>query len=201
MISLLKDKKKIIFLESSRSPSNGSTIWSSTDEGEYFHGKKLPSGVLLDDVTFHPEKDDWLLGYDRRQATLFCSTDFGTSWRLISKHVSPSRYYWYIPETDKPEMGGYIQNPEDIKRLVHFEYQMQTSSGQPVTKQFQIKSCLIPLVSGEPCALAGRAYALLMSLSTQNPISENTLVIRDDFIFYERSVVKNKLIKFISDIS
>jgi len=84
-------------------------------------------------------------------------------------------------------MGGYGENPEDIKRLVHFEYEIQTSTSNPDgIKKFQLKSCLIPINDNSECELAGRAYAYLMSLTNINPISENTLVIRDDFIFYER---------------
>ena len=85
-------------------------------------------------------------------------------------------------------MGGYSSNPEDIKRLVHFEYQIQSSTvpNGDGTKKFQLKSCLIPINNNSECELAGRAYAYLMSLTNINPLSENTLVIRDDFIFYER---------------
>ena len=42
--------KRIIFLESSRSPSNGSNIWTSKDEGETFSDYAMPEGVILEEI-------------------------------------------------------------------------------------------------------------------------------------------------------
>ena len=78
-------------MESARSPSNGSVIWSSVDEGETFQSHDLPAGVVVDDVTFHPKNGDWLLGFDRMRKTLYCSTNFAQSWRRIASNVSPNR--------------------------------------------------------------------------------------------------------------
>ena len=96
------------------------------------------------------------------------------------------RYFWYIPGTDTNEMGKFQGEDEfgaiDVERLVHFE-RNTTENG---IQLFEMKSCLIP-----KCVLANGAYAVLMSNSKQVKLAENTLTIRDDFIFFEKAKGKN----------
>ena len=91
-ISTVSDSNRVVFLESKLSPNGGGIIWASKNSGHNFTHHALPSGVVIDDVTFHPTKADWMLGYDRLKRNLYISTDFAASWHLLDTGVSPSRY-------------------------------------------------------------------------------------------------------------
>ena len=92
LFSTISDSNRVVFLESKLSPNGGGIIWASKNSGHNFTHHALPSGVVIDDVTFHPTKADWMLGYDRLKRNLYISTDFAASWHLLDTGVSPSRY-------------------------------------------------------------------------------------------------------------
>ena len=174
--------------ESPRSPHSGQYIWTTEDEGASFKSHRLPEGFLIDEIKYHPTEPKWLLGYDRRNRNLWVSTDFATTWKLISSNVTPAHFFWYEVKSDKNE---YLTGEKDdfgkieAKRLVHFE--TETVEKTPFdlevdTGVYEFKTCLIP-----ECTSAGEHYDRLNEQSRREKVAENSLIVRDDYIFFERA--------------
>uniref|UniRef100_H2XSV3 Sortilin N-terminal domain-containing protein n=2 Tax=Ciona intestinalis TaxID=7719 RepID=H2XSV3_CIOIN len=118
---------KVIFIDTY---NNCGRIWVSTTEGETYTPYML--SFSLDKIEFHPEEQDWLLGYDKQASVLYCSQDLGKTWSKLQSYVTTDRYFWYVKDVDT------IENSTSI---VHFEYRdMDVFPG----RTFLVKSCFIP---------------------------------------------------------
>ena len=181
------DTSRSIFTESPRSPHQGKYIWTTDNEGSTFSHHQLPEGFLIDEIKYHPSESTWLLGYDRLKRNLWVSSDFAASWTLISSHVTPGHFFWFEEKSDKNEhLNDERESDEfgdiDVKRLVHFEKEMKDESEEVTQGIYEFVSCLIP-----HCTPAGGRYKELNDQSKMAKVAENSLIVRDDYIFFERA--------------
>ena len=177
----------MIFLESIHAREDGINlfIWVSNDEGNTFKSYQLPEGVILEELKFHPKKEDWLVGLDRIHRKLYFSNNSGENWQLVHDKVTPERYFWYEPEVDlnsNLETGSDGFGEFSADRLIHME--VESSERSPLSNQakFEMKSCLVP-----NCASPGAYYEELNAATRSHSVSENSLMIRDNFIFFEKA--------------
>ena len=191
------DKKKVIFLESEHGRVSTTTplrLWVSHDEGASFTSYDLPSQVVMEEIKFHPTEVMWMLGYDRKARTVWFSNDFGITWSQIASKVTPDRYFWYEPEIDIAEHGDFTGSDDfgekNVSRLVHFELESEPVKIDLMENGalFEMKSCLVPT-----CTTAGKQYDRLNSFTQKHAIAESSLMIRDNFIFFEKSHGMSKI--------
>ena len=57
-----------LFFTDCDSESKRERLWISLDNGESYTRHEI--NFSLDDVLFHPDRDEWLLGYDEKSETV-----------------------------------------------------------------------------------------------------------------------------------
>ena len=181
----------MVFLESihAREPGQNLFIWVSNDEGNKFESYQLPQDVIFEEVKFHPKKEDWLVGLDRIHRKLFFSSNSGKKWDLIHEKVTPERYFWYEPDVDLDsnlQTGSDDFGPLTAERLIHMEVESADRAVLGNQAKFEMKSCLVP-----HCSSPGAHYEELNAATRTHSVSENSLMIRDNYIFFEKAHGEN----------
>nr|XP_039274036.1 VPS10 domain-containing receptor SorCS2-like [Styela clava] len=163
------DKKKVIFVDDF---DRSKRIWISRDEGETYTNVTVPFSV--EKLEFHPEKSDWLLGYDKLMRELYCSLDFGTTWTKLGNEVTSERYFWYVKDIDKGP---------DADKIVHFEYR-NVLLPSVISRIYKMRSCYIPDCHDAPFQ---KVFDKLEN------IDMDSLVVQDSYVFAQKAGAAVKL--------
>nr|CAB3266479.1 VPS10 domain-containing receptor SorCS2-like [Phallusia mammillata] len=158
------NKSKVVFIDTY---NHSGRVWVSTDEGASYLHHDIQ--FTINKIEFHPDQQDWLLGYDKNAQTLYASQNLARTWTRLQTGVTKDRYFWYIKGVDEQNTA------------VHMEY--RDFNVFPQTR-YAIKSCLVP--NCIPTAFQAKCDKL-------ENIDMDSLVVQNNFTFVQQAGAREKL--------
>ena len=155
-------------------PAKGRIV-VTRNRGETYESNNLP--FAIEEFSFHPTEEDWILAYDKKESQLWSSTDLGVSWVQLSDPktmlVTDKRWFWGVENIDAPN-------------IVHFEYRERGAK----TTTYRVYTCNIYRCL-KPCTNANddsdncklNDYNELLG-----EISRDSLAVEGTYILVEKSI-------------